>query len=68
MRKNRTTLYLMIVIGSILIIYTQNSVADNWFWLIPGIILLMAGIGGLSRGIASHPDREESYIITEEEE
>lgn len=68
MKKKRPLAYIAILIGAIIIIWTQNDVQNNWYYLIPGIVLLMGGIYIVSTGIASNSKPEETYIRSEEEE
>ena len=68
MFRKRKLAYLAILIGSFIIIYTQDNVQENWYYLIIGIVLLMGGIYVVSTGIQSGSKPPETYIRSEEEE
>jgi len=67
--ENRRILALvLIVIGSIIIIYTMDDTIKNMYFLVAGIIILMFGLYTIASGISPKKLEDQSFIQTEKEE
>lgn len=68
MGKNRKLTVVLIVIGSIVVIYSQGDVRNKLVLVIIGIVFLMFGLYRISSGISTKKPEDESFIKFEEEE
>lgn len=51
--------YVLIIIGSIIAIYAKNTIEQNEYVLIGGIVVLMVGIYRISKSIPSKKDDDD---------
>lgn len=68
MKKRKGISYLFVLSGGTLLLYAQDDVAGNKYFLIAGIILLMLGLYNIWSTLGSKPNYEDSFIKSEEEE
>ncbi|MBT8265766.1 MAG: hypothetical protein KJO41_07890 [Bacteroidia bacterium] len=67
MKNNRIYTIAFIVIGSILVIYSQGDIKNELVLVLLGIVFLMFGLFRINSGISSKKIEDE-YIKSEEEE
>ena len=68
MKKKRALNYLMLLIGSILILYAQDDTVNNWPVLILGFVLLMGGLFGVYSNITGSKLEHDPYKVQNDEE